>query len=284
VERTLLFIFKSLFSIDDAWVCSTPSKNIIPTDTQSCQTSPVVGVLIDLGPDPHAADLTKPDLDVPEVRPSSPEKTSAKKLRRSVRLSCLTLPEILPGGEEEDTKQKRKLRRSMRLSCMELPDFLRTKDEEPEFKTRRLSRRSCLPKFEDKVSSEVSSKKVRLSMSAPAPQFQTEPRKLRRSMRLSSLNLPKFEDICSAKEHVVEEPVMQIEDEPEEPKRVLKKRKSIGPEILEEKLFHDSPSAGTAQEKHNRRMLELINTECTKVLQQLPTVGPKTGYVIYSYR
>lgn len=119
--------------------------------------------------------------------------------------------------------------------------------------------------MEDLELEAVPAKRARQSMSV-AP-IETEPRKQRKSLRLSCLALP---NVC-------------VRDA-EEFKPAKKARRSIGPDILEEKLFHDSPSAGTVQEKHKRRLLELMNTESTKVIQQLPTVGPKTGYIIFCYR
>ncbi|CAB3372383.1 Hypothetical predicted protein [Cloeon dipterum] len=243
---------------------STPKRNKI---SNSCQTSPQSDAdankstvfVTDLVP-------ITPYVDHRAIRRSpTPDKSEEppRKLRRSVRLSCMELPVFLrsQSSEGESHTDRRKLRRSLRLSCMDLPDFLRTKDEEDP-KLRRSSRRSCVPKLEDFAADEVPAKRARYSVGG-----MSELRRPRRSTRLSTLNLP-----------ASEVPV------PTEVQQESKKRKSVGPDILEEILFHESPSAGSVQEKHNRRMLELLNTETTKVLQQLPTVGPKTGYVIYSYR
>lgn len=211
---------------------------------------------------------------------NTPEQPPVRKLRRSVRLSCMELPAFLmsrPVEEVDSVTEKRKLRRSLRLSTMILPHHIRNQDdEEPDCKPKRQYRKSCLPRTEDLESEAVPAKRARRSVSAASGScIGTEPRKLRRSLRLSSLVLPRYEDVC------VQDDVTEVVAEP---KTARKARRSIGPEILEDKLFHDSPSAGTVQEKHKRRLLELINTESTKVIQQLPTVGPKTGYIIYCYR
>jgi len=237
------------------------------TTTQSCQTSPAVGILIDLGLEVSNAEPAREEV---PIASSSPKQPSVRKLRRSVRLSCMGLPNFLMPEQVEPidpVAERKKLRRSVRLSCMILPHHLRNQDdEEPASEQSRKSRRSCVPQMEDLEA--VPAKRARRSVSASCVGM--EPRKQRRSLRLSCLALPNGEDVC-------------VQDA-EEFKPARKVRRSIGPEILEEKLFHDSPSAGTVQEKHKRRLLELMNTESTKVIQQLPTVGPKTGYVIFSYR
>ena len=38
------------------------------------------------------------------------------------------------------------------------------------------------------------------------------------------------------------------------------------------------------QEEHNRSLLRVLNTANLKMLQSLPTVGPKTAYLIHSHR
>lgn len=53
---------------------------------------------------------------------------------------------------------------------------------------------------------------------------------------------------------------------------------------LEETLVATSPSVGTAQEKHNKIILKLLNKESLRGLQQLPTIGPKTAFIIFNYR
>jgi hypothetical protein len=256
-----------LYDFSGAKESSTPNTSILSVQTtaQSCQTSPAVGILIDLG-----LEVSNAAREEVPVASSSPEQPPVRKLRRSVRLSCMGLSNLLMPEQVEPidpVAERKKLRRSVRLSCMILPDYLRNHDdEEPASEQSRKSRRSCVPQMEDLQ--EAPAKRARRSVSVSC--VGTEPRKQRRSLRLSCLALPNGEDIC-------------VRDA-EEFKTARKVRRSIGPDILEEKLFHDSPSAGTVQEKHKRRLLELMNTESTKVIQQLPTVGPKTGYVIFSYR
>jgi hypothetical protein len=258
------------FSMAKEWGTSTPNTSIhsVQTTTQSC-SRPAVGLLIDLGLEvSHHAEPAREEVAVATC--SSPEQPPVRKLRRSVRLSCMGLPAFLMPQQVEQIDaeaEKKNPRRSVRLSCMILPHHLRNQDnEEPGCNQSRKSRRSCVPQMEDLEA--VPSKRARRSVSVPC--IGTEPRKQRKSLRLSCLALPNGEDIC-------------VRDA-EEFKTARKARRTIGPDILEEKLFHDSPSAGTVQEKHKRRLLELINTESTKVIQQLPTVGPKTGYVIFCYR
>ena len=38
------------------------------------------------------------------------------------------------------------------------------------------------------------------------------------------------------------------------------------------------------QEKHNAKVLDLLNTANLKVLQKIPAIGPKTAYSIYEHR
>ena len=38
------------------------------------------------------------------------------------------------------------------------------------------------------------------------------------------------------------------------------------------------------QEKHNSRLLGLLNTANLKMLQAIPAIGPKTAYILYEHR
>ena len=38
------------------------------------------------------------------------------------------------------------------------------------------------------------------------------------------------------------------------------------------------------QEKHNSRILELLNTANIKMLQSMPAIGPKTAYLLMQHR
>ncbi|XP_059482366.1 chromosome-associated kinesin KIF4 [Neocloeon triangulifer] len=229
--------------------CSTPKKTETLQTSPQCDTNKSTVFVNDLIPiTPYTTTTT-----ILPLEPCSPAVQPPVKLRRSLRLSCMAVPVFHPEVGEEERLEKRKLRRSIRLSCMDLPEFLRTKDEEPERK-RRCSV-ATIPVSD--INSEAHEEPLR---------------KVRRSARLSVLPQKGF---CCTEEQ---------QGTCQEAPKPRKQRKSIGPEVLEEILFTESPSAGSAQEKHLRRMLGLLNTENTKVIQQLPTVGPKTGYVIYSYR
>jgi DNA uptake protein ComE-like DNA-binding protein len=74
-----------------------------------------------------------------------------------------------------------------------------------------------------------------------------------------------------------------IEENSQQNINCTRKRRKSRIALLEEELMAKSPSQASAQDKHNRKILKMLNGSL-KTLQQLPTVGPKTSFIIFNYR
>ncbi|KAF4527848.1 hypothetical protein B566_EDAN016493 [Ephemera danica] len=231
--------------------------------------------------------------------PMPAEQTVVAKRRRSMRIMEMSSqPNFESNGTENDTltlntstpekEVAPRRRRSMRLEGLHRQSTL--VDE----------MRLCLPPVVKRRRSSLSMRSYRSSQNTSCLTQETSPgteqflREMQPSMmgRRRSSRRHSIADACQQTSPVEEKKTRRRSMAPvvlTAPTTVLtapsvrRGRKSVL-SLLEEKLAISSPLRGNPQEKHNQNILNFLNSENLRGLQQLPTVGPKTAFIIFNYR